>query len=1256
MSGFEDLDCAATVDDEAYEPTYTEAFPPLPSSSSEPDQLSDAWSQKTNAWNNANSNILMSIHPSVITQVFSVPVEERKFREFSEAQFGEKEREQARICGDIMAKTGVAIEMSLARDESLTVVITGKSDAVLKARKMVVHLLQTQLACEVRIPKDHHRYLLGPQGKHLAKLELQTATKITIPKQEENSEMVKIQGTKEGIEKARQEIQLVSDEQAKLALVRIPVPKMYHPFILGPNSQAVQELAERTGARIAVPPFTSVKEEIVVSGEKEGVYMAEQEILRILESKKRSCVSVSIEVHKSQHKYVIGRGGSGVNEILATTGVSVEVPPLESSSETITLRGEAEKLGIALTSVYAKANSIIVQELEVSGWLHRFIIGPKGSSIKEINQEFPKVHIEFCDDRVILEGPPEEVEKALLAIQTKANDLTARMAFVDLKVDAKHHKNIRRSPAVGRVRKETGVSIRVPPEDSNSNIIRIEGSPKGVAKAKLELIDIIDKLENEKTRDIVIDQRFHKTLIGSQGSKIREIMTKYPEVNITFPEASKQSDIVVLRGPRNDVDQCYKYLQLHVQELEANSFKAEVSAGADVLKYLLGRGGVKVRKISEDTETKLDILKGNSESIVIIGKKENVEKARKLIGAVVKDMGNIVDISVEIPQKLHPSLIGSKGCLIRAIQDDCGGVEIHFPAGPKQNDTVTIHGPKNDAEKARLQLLELTNEKMEANYTAEVKAKPEFHGFLIGRGGATISKVREGGVRVVFPAPGDSDPELISIIGKKEAVEKAKLELESQILALANLTEVEINIDPKHHRHFFSRRNEVTNKISVECGGVEIVFPRATSKSSLVVLKGSKQCVETAKSRIEAILADLESRITTECLIPQKYHRMILGTKGQNIREITNSHDVMIKFPERTSEVSVATDECLSGESSSLTMDRPLNEKDTILITGQPLSCEAAKEAMLALVPVTVEMTIPMDFHRQIIGQKGVLVRQLMEAHDVNISIPPSSEKCDVIKIMGVPGKIEGAQRALEEKVRQLEKDRQEKMLKNFKVEMEVDAKHHSSLIGRRGVVISKIQQLHDVQVQFPEKGSDRPNTIIITGLEKNAAAAQEDILRKVQELEDLVIEEVCIDYRIHPRIIGSKGRNVGRLMDEFHVEIKFPGRSAEDRSLVVVSGREEDVADCVDHLRSLEDEYLQDFIDKEICDQLRNTTAEELEKKSRKASSSSKSSKGFVVRGAPWSQPQQEFSNDMTDFPTLSGDHLKPTQVPTPWGKPRCH
>jgi len=40
---------------------------------------------------------------------------------------------------------GVTIEMSLAKDQSLSVVITGKTDAVLKAKKMIVQHLQTQV-------------------------------------------------------------------------------------------------------------------------------------------------------------------------------------------------------------------------------------------------------------------------------------------------------------------------------------------------------------------------------------------------------------------------------------------------------------------------------------------------------------------------------------------------------------------------------------------------------------------------------------------------------------------------------------------------------------------------------------------------------------------------------------------------------------------------------------------------------------------------------------------------------------------------------------------------------------------------------------------------------------------------------------------------------------------------------------------------------------------------------------------------------
>lgn len=57
----------------------------------------------------------------------------------------------------------------------------------------------------------------------------------------------------------------------------------------------------------------------------------------------------------------------------------------------------------------------------------------------------------------------------------------------------------------------------------------------------------------------------------------------------------------------------------------------------------------------------------------------------------------------------------------------------------------------------------------------QVRAKAQHHKFLIGRNGANIKKIRDStGARVMFPSTNDEDRELITIIGKKDAVEQAK--------------------------------------------------------------------------------------------------------------------------------------------------------------------------------------------------------------------------------------------------------------------------------------------------------------------------------------------------------------------------------------------------------------------------------------------------------------------------------------------------
>ena len=70
----------------------------------------------------------------------------------------------------------------------------------------------------------------------------------------------------------------------------------------------------------------------------------------------------------------------------------------------------------------------------------------------------------------------------------------------------------------------------------------------------------------------------------------------------------------------------------------------------------------------------------------------------------------------------------------------------------------------------------------ESGHTCEIRAKPEYHKFLIGRGGSNIRKVRENtGARVIFPTSSDADRELITIMGKKESAEQAKAHIEELI-------------------------------------------------------------------------------------------------------------------------------------------------------------------------------------------------------------------------------------------------------------------------------------------------------------------------------------------------------------------------------------------------------------------------------------------------------------------------------------------
>lgn len=73
--------------------------------------------------------------------------------------------------------------------------------------------------------------------------------------------------------------------------------------------------------------------------------------------------------------------------------------------------------------------------------------------------------------------------------------------------------------------------------------------------------------------------------------------------------------------------------------------------------------------------------------------------------------------------------------------------------------------------------------------------------------------------------------------------------------------EEQIDVDPKHHRHFIVRSAEVLKDIQSQCGNVQISFPKQEIGGSAVSVKGHKDHVEAAKKRIQDIVDELVSLI-----------------------------------------------------------------------------------------------------------------------------------------------------------------------------------------------------------------------------------------------------------------------------------------------------------------------------------------------------------------------------------------------------------
>lgn len=1217
---------------------YNNAFPTLGGAAPAP--------KMTTGLAAPRSFLSMSAQPKIrgalaaeVTKRVNIPKSERRQQGKSPAAMNEIRQEVSAVQAASKAK----IQFSVNKDDSLNIIVKGKTGQVVdNAIKLLKGKLAEQGKMELKIPKEFHKFILGRQGKTLQAIEQQSGTNIRVPGPSDTSDVVTIKGPKEGIKIAEQKIRQTVRNQASRAVERLDIPKNLHLFIRGANDKRVKEWENsvKNAAKINIPPNNKPEENvIVIQGDKEAVVRLAKLVQECADKKAERVQELQVEIPAHQHKYIIGQRGAGIQEILEKHDVIVDVPKQDSKSTTITLHGEPVNLGAALNDVYIKANSVTTQAIKAPAWIRPKLIGPKGKDINEFQARFPGVQIDLnkdTPDKIELSGPLEKIDAAVNAMKLKIKDILTNFAQQNIVTKPDYFGQIigAKGANVREIKnKYPGLDIRIPKENNGKTAnIMIEGRPEHVREVAMHLQEIVNKLDNQKSVTHNLEAKYHRFMMPFKAS----LQAKYTDLMVLFPsnDGKQVSNDVVVRGQARDVDEAGKALLKEYKEVVAKNYMFELQVMKSCHRVIIGKKGETITKIRLDCDVQIDVPNNDDDDnrIKVTGKRQNVDKACKQIRAIEAEHMSITEDTIQIDQSVHRQLIGAKGAQVKSLMQELN-VYIQFPDSSKASSNVVIRGEADNVKKAKSQLTEVANQKLEESFQMEVKCEPEYVRFIIGKQGANSNKIKEDfGVRLVFPNQKDTAAPII-ILGKDANVKKAAAHISSEIKKLSETSEASVQVPKEFHSNFLARgkNGSIVNQITAEFAA-QINIPNRNSDSEEFKVKGPSNKIDKIVAKINETVEDLKNQVTVDVELPCNTSalRTVIGQGGSRIIPIEEEFNVSVRFPRKEEQDDAA-------------------ETVTIQISGNKDKIEDAKAKVLKLVPMTEDYDLSNEFHRLLLGKSGEQIRALTTDFNVTIKVPKAPKDGDDENVPNLNQiKLTGPQEninALKEKLRELRSEWDEKVedlyLKSYCLQIDIPAMFHSKIIGKGGESVRKIRDQFDVQIQFPDnKNSDKSSdTISITGYKDQAEKAADDIQSMIDVLQSMISKAIEIDNSVHARIIGQRGRGIRKLSGQYSVDIKFPvnPKTEEEERLVTVIGSPDNVERAIEELLNLEAEFLQERGDDDGRVDSRyipKVAAQECMRDVKKEKRNQGHQKYSAPQGAPWAQSNGDAAGQ---FPSLA-------------------
>ncbi|KAK0641207.1 hypothetical protein B0T16DRAFT_211120 [Cercophora newfieldiana] len=705
-----------------------------------------------------------------------------------------------------------------------------------------------------RVREDYHVHLVVPEASDINAPVLlvyegpSSPDSYQIPRSQPSPAEVK--EMQKFLQEASAQIQQLVNQQEELSAASLDVPQKFHDklkkFIKKEQeNRAANQIPVRVSNIGTIVNFRGPRSAVESLAAKCEAFLAQEK-----EDEKERGFTLEFEFPQKFANHLIGKGGSHIRELREKFDVDIQV-----NDGKVELKGPKAKAEVAKTHILALGRQLqdeTTHILKIDPKFHRELIGAQGAQINRLQTRY-KVLIFFprtakpakddesvveagsdagkprrqqAADEVIVRGPKKGADEARDEILSLLQYLKDNSFTATISVQQKQVPSLIGSggAVLDQLRQVTGAKIDIPgTRDSPDGLveIQIKGTKTQVAAAKKVLEEKKAVFDDTVIKTIDVDRKYHKTLIGSGGSGIRDIVVKAGGSDdrrelaraIQFPKQDTDGNTIKVEGRSDVVDKIISQIQDFVSQRESQVTEV-IEVPQEKHRSLIGRGGETKRSLEAQFKVSIDIPRQGSgqTNVKLVGQEADVAKAKAHIESLIKEQEGE---TVQVPRALHHA-VANNGQFFRRLKSDHQVTVDHagaaIPAKPAAANaransgalplitddaeaTADVHswniveststeegeipwvlrGSPESIEKAKKAIDAALEQAKKQNATGYlILPDPKTYRYVIGQGGSKVNSIRkQSGCKITVPRD-QAQGEAIEVVGTKEGVEKAK--------------------------------------------------------------------------------------------------------------------------------------------------------------------------------------------------------------------------------------------------------------------------------------------------------------------------------------------------------------------------------------------------------------------------------------------------------------------------------------------------